>query len=136
MNDGEVLLRRLGNRNARNPFRGRRQRWEERERKMAYSIPKLRTMGSVPGINGVECFELRDASPFHHSHQVQAGIGNSARAVGKANQREQGTRRPYLGKSSPGRFQRGERKNNVAYRSRPNQETSTGDKIACPTAIC
>jgi hypothetical protein len=52
---------------------------------MTHSISKLRTMGPVPGINGVERLELRDAGPFRDAHQIQAGIGESAGSIGKTN---------------------------------------------------
>ena len=110
------------NRDVRNPFRGRRQRGEERERKMAHSISKLRTMGPVPGIDGVERFELRDAGAFHDSHQIQASIGDSPGAVGEADQRQHRTRRPDFGVGRARSFERGKRKDNVADRARPNQQ--------------
>ena len=119
----------------RNTFCRRRQCREERERKMAHSVSKLRTVRSVPRVNRVERFQLRDASPFHDAHQIQASIGDSPGAIGEADQRQHRTRRPDFGITRPRRFQRRKRKNDVADRARPNQQATTGDKIACPTPI-
>jgi len=51
---------------------------------MADSIAKFGAVRSVPGIDGIECFELGDAGPFHHAHQIQGSIGNRAGAMGEA----------------------------------------------------
>ena len=135
MDDREVFKRMRRNNDVRDSFGGRRKRGEKRERKMAHSLSKLWTMGPVPGIDGVEGFQLRDASPFHHSHQIQTRIGDSPGTVGEADQRKHGARRPNFGVSRASGLERGERKDNVADRTGPNQKSSTGDKIACPTAI-
>jgi transposase len=121
VNDREVLNLCLRHGNARDSFRGRWKRREERERKMAHSISKLRTMGPVPGIDGVERFELRDAGSFHDSHQVQASIGNSPRTIRKANQRQHRTRRPDFGVNCARRLERGKRENDVADRPGANE---------------
>ena len=63
MNNGEVLNGCPRNSDVRNPFRWRRQRREKRKWEMAHSIAKLGTIGPVPGIDGVESFELRDPGP-------------------------------------------------------------------------
>jgi hypothetical protein len=68
MNDREVLNGCIRNGYARNSLSGRGECREKRERKMAHSISKLRTMGPIPGIDGIESLQLRDASPFNHSH--------------------------------------------------------------------
>lgn len=120
MNDREVLGARGRHGDARNPFHGRWKRREECERKVAHSIPELRTMGPVPGIDGIERFELRDTRPFDDAHQIQAGIGDRACAVGKADQREHGSRSPDFGVIGAGGLQRGEGKNNVADRAGTN----------------
>jgi len=135
VNDREVLNGCLGNSDVWNSICGRRQRWEKRERKMANRVTKLRTMGPIPGIDGIEPFELGDASPFHHSHQIQAGVGDSPGAVGKTDQRKHRARRPDFGVTRACSLERGQRKDNVANRARPNEKSTTGDKIACPTAI-
>ena len=108
----------------RDTFHGRRKRGEKRKRKMAHSISKLRTMGPVPGIDRVERFELRDAGPFHHSHQIQAGIGDGACTIGEADQRKHWARHPNFGVSRARSLERGERKNDVANRSRPNEQAA------------
>ncbi len=90
-------------------------------------------MGPVPGINGVERLKLRHARPFHDSHQIQAGIGDSAGMVGKTDQGQHRTRSPDLGISGAGSLQRWEGKDNVADRTGANEEATTGDEIACPT---
>jgi hypothetical protein len=120
MDDREVPDGCGRNSDVRNPFGGRRQRREKREREMAQSISKLRTMGPVPGIDRVERFELRDAGSFHHSHQIQAGIGNRSGAVRKANQGQHRTRSPDLGVNRACGLECGKRKNDVANRARPN----------------
>jgi len=121
MDDRKVLRCYFGNGDMRNPFRGRRQRREECERKMAHSISKLRTTGPVPGINGVERVELRHAGPFHDAHQIQAGIGESAGTIGKTYQGEHRTRSPDFGISArvsrAGSLERREGKDNVADRA-------------------
>jgi hypothetical protein len=124
MNDGEVLDGGLGHGDARRAFRGRRKRGEKRERKMAHSISKLRTMGPVPGIDGVERFQFRDASAFHNSHQIQTSIGKSPGTIGEADQRQHRTRRPDFGVSRAGSLERGERKDNVADRAGANKQAT------------
>jgi hypothetical protein len=122
MNNGEVLNGCPRNSDVRNPFRWRRQRREKRKWEMAHSIAKLGTIGPVPGIDGVESFELRDPGSFHHSRQIQTRIGDRACTIGKANQRQHRARRPDFGVSRARSLQRGKRKNNVADRTGPNQE--------------
>jgi len=124
MKDREVLNRSLRHNNSRRAFRGRRQRREKRERKMAHSISKLRTMGPVPGIDRVERFELRDASPFDDAHQIQTSIGDSSGAVGKADQGEHRARRPDFGIGGARGFQRGKRKDNVADRAGADKQAT------------
>ena len=105
--DNRKILDRLPwNSDVRNPFRGRRKRGEERERKMAHSVSKLRAMGPVPGIDGVERFELRDAGAFHHAHQIQTGIGDSPRTIREADQRQYRARRPGFGVTCARGFKR------------------------------
>jgi hypothetical protein len=124
MDDREVFNRLRWYSDVRNPFRGRRQRREKRERKMAHSISKLRTMGPVPGIDGVERLQLRDARSLYYPHQIQTGIGDGAHTIGKANQGQHRARRPDFGVICPSRFQRRERKNNIADRARPNEQSA------------
>jgi hypothetical protein len=89
MNDREVFSGRLRDDNSRDPFRGRWKRGEKRERKMAHGIAKLRTMGPVPGIDGVERFELRDASVFPYSHQIQTRVDDGAGTIVQRGGREE-----------------------------------------------
>jgi hypothetical protein len=137
MDDREILRCYFRNGDMRNPFRGRRQRRKKRERKMPHSISKLRTTCPVPGIDGVERFELWHACPFHHAHQIQAGIGDSAGMIGKTDQGQHPTRSPDFGISArvsrAGCLERREGKDNVADRAGADEEATTGDKIACPT---
>jgi len=124
MDDGKVLLGRRWNGDVWDSFGGRRQSRKEREREMAQSISKLRTMGPVPAIDRVERFQLWDAGAFHDAHQIQAGIGNCAGAVCKANQGKHRARRPYFGVLGAGLFQGRKGKNDVANGSRPNEQAS------------
>jgi len=133
MNHRKVLNGCLGNGYARNPLGRRRKRGEKRERKMAHGISKLRTMGPVPGIDGVERLQLRNAGVFHHSHQIQTGICDGAYPIGETDQRQHRTRRPDFGVSRARSFKRGKRKDNIADRARANEQSSTGGKTACPT---
>jgi len=121
MDDREVLSRSLRDGNSRRAFRGRRKRGEKREREMAHSISKLRTMGPVPGIDGVERFELRNAGPFHDPHQIQTRIGKSPGTIGEADQRQHRARRPDFGVNRARGLERGERKDHVADGARPNE---------------
>jgi len=124
MDNREVLSGRRWHGNARRAFRGRRKRGEKRERKMAHSISKLRTMGPVPGIDGVERFQFRDASAFHNSHQIQTSIGKSPGTIGEADQRQHRTRRPDFGVSRAGSFEGGKRENDIADCARSNEQAT------------
>jgi len=132
MDDGEVLgrLRRYGD--VRNSFRGRRQCGKKRERKMADGIAEFGTVGSVPGIDGVERFELGDAGAFDHPEQIQSGIGNRPGAVGEASQGQQRPRGPDFGIRGARSFESGERKDDVADGPGADEKSTAGDKIACP----
>ncbi len=115
---------------ARNTFAGRRERGEKRERKIADGVAEFGPVGSVPGIDGVEGFELRDARVLDHAKQVQASIGKSPGAVGEADQWKQRPWSPNFGVTSTGSFERGERKNDVADRSRAYEKSAmTGDPL-------
>jgi hypothetical protein len=120
MDDREVLDRFRWNGDLRDPFRGRRKCREKGERKMAHSILKLRTMGPIPGIDRIERFKLRNARPFHHTHQIQTSIGDSSRAVGETDQGKHRARRPDFGIGGARGFERGKRKDNVADRAGAN----------------
>ena len=124
MDDREVLPKSGWNGDAWDAFRGRRQRREKRERKMADSVAEFEAIRSVPGIDGVERFDLWNASPFHHSHKIQGGIGNSPGAVGKTDQGQQRPLRPDFGVNCTSGFEGWKRKNDVANRSRPNEQAA------------
>jgi hypothetical protein len=120
MDDRKVLRCYFGNSDVGDSVRGRWKHREECERKMAHSISKLRTMGPVPGIDGVELFQRRDTGPLDDAHQIQAGIGDSACAVGKTDQREHRTGSPDFGVIGAGGFERRQRKDDVADRAGTN----------------
>jgi hypothetical protein len=68
MDDREVLSTGRWHGDARNAFAGRGKRREKRERKMPYSVSKLGTLRPIPGVDGIELFQVRDAGPIHYSH--------------------------------------------------------------------
>jgi len=126
MDDREVLSGRGWHGDMRNAVDRRRERGEERERKIADGVAKFGTVGSVPGINGVERFELRHTCPFHYSHQIQAGVWKSPGAVGESDQRKQRARSPDFGirNAGGGCFQGGKSKDDVANCTRPNEQAA------------
>jgi len=134
MNDGKVAGRFRRDGDVRNSLRGRRERGEKRERKMADGVAEFGTVGSVPGIDGVEGFELGDAGVFDHADQIQSRIANRPSAVGEADQGEQRPRRPDFGIRDTRGFESGERKDDVADGAGANEKSTTGDEIACPTS--
>jgi hypothetical protein len=126
MDDREVLSRGvrdwfLCNNDVRDPFGRRRKRGEKCKREMADRIAKFGTVRSVPGIDGVECFKLRDAGSFYHAHQIQAGIGNRAGAMGEADEGKQRARGPHFGVIGSSSLERWKGKDDVADRARPDQ---------------
>jgi hypothetical protein len=123
MDDGEVLLGRRWNDDLWDSLGGRRKCGKKRERQTAHSVSKLTTMGPIPGIDGVECLQVPDAGTFHDTHQVQAGIGNCAGAVCKADQGKHRARGPYFGVHGAGGFHGRKRKNDVADSARTDQKT-------------
>lgn len=124
MDDREVPRRGGGDGNAWNPFGGRRKRGEKCKREMADGIAKFVTVGSIPGKDGVECFELGDAGSFDHTHQIQAGIGNRAVATGEADEGKQRARGPDFGVIGTSCFQRWEGKDDVTDCAGANQQSS------------
>ena len=62
VNDGEGSNRLGGHCDPRDAFDGRRQRREKREGQMADGLAEVWAVRSVPGIDGVEGFEVRNAS--------------------------------------------------------------------------
>ena len=105
MDDRKVLSGRRWHGNVRDSFGGRRQRGEKREWKMPHGVAKFGTIRSIPGMDGVESFELRNPSVFQYSHQIQTRIGNGPGTIGEANQRQHRTRRPDFGVSRARSFE-------------------------------
>jgi hypothetical protein len=123
MNHREIGGGRGRHGNARDAF-GRRERGEECEREIANGFAKFGPMETVPGIDGIETFETRGAGAFDHAHQIEAGIGDGAHAVGETDQRERGARRPNFGIFGTRGFESGERQNYVADGAGTNQESA------------
>jgi hypothetical protein len=84
MNDSKILALNSGNGNARDAFGGWRKSREECKWEMAGRIPEFGAVGAIPGIDGVELFQLGDVGAFDHADQVQASVGDGACAVGEA----------------------------------------------------
>lgn len=132
MDHGEILPRSRWNRNARDAFGGRRKRGEKRKGQMPHGLAKLGTVRSVPGIDGVERWQLRDPGAFDDAQQVEAGIGDRAGAVSETDQREQRAGSPDFGVSGARGFESGQREDDIADGAGANQEPAmTGDQIAC-----
>jgi hypothetical protein len=106
MDDGVFAARRSGNRDARNAGR-RRQRGEEGEGQVRHRRAEFGTVRPVPGIDGIEGFQRRDAGVVHHTDQVQARVDDGARPVREADQRQDRPGSPYLGVIGAGGFERG-----------------------------
>jgi len=124
MDHGEILAFNGGNGNARDAVGGRRQRREEREGQMADCIAKLGTVRAVPGIDGVEPFQLRHASAFDDADQIEAGVGDGAGTVGEANQGKHRARSPDFGVIGAGGFESGQGKNHIADGARANEKSN------------
>ena len=119
------IFRRLNRHgDARDAIRRWRDRGKERERKMAHGIAKFRAVRSVPGIDGIERFQLPNAGVFNHANQIDAGIGDGPRAIGKTDQGKQRARDPDFGVIGSGSFQGGKRKDHVADRARAYQQAA------------
>ena len=87
MNGGEIFHRRGGNFNRRSGVVLKRESGEEREGEIANGVAKLRAIGAVPGVDGIEWAERAERSIFDDANEVESGVGDGARAVGEANQR-------------------------------------------------
>ena len=124
MDHDEILPGSGRNRNARDAFGGRRKRGKKSKRQMPDRIAELRAVGSVPGIDRIEGFQLRDPRSFHHAEQVQARIGDGARAVGEADQRKDGAGSPDFGVVGARGFQRGQGEDHIANGARPDEKSS------------
>ncbi len=122
MDHGEILNRRRRDGNPRDSLFRRRERGEKREGEMADRFAKLGTVGSVPGVDGIEGFEFGYAGVFDDAEQVEAGVGDGARAAGEADERKHGTGGPDFGVSGAGGFERGQRQDEVADGAGADQE--------------
>src|ERR1700676_4837824 len=69
MNHGDVFGRLRGYGDARDAF-GRRECGKKREWQVADRVAEFGTVRSIPGIDGLEGFQLRNAGAFHYSHQI------------------------------------------------------------------
>jgi len=136
MNDREVLNRLWRDSDTRDSLHRRRQRREEREWKMAHGTSKLRTIGPVPGIDGIERFELRNVGAIHDSDQIQTSVGNRACTVGEADQREHRARRPDFGVIGASGFEGGKREDDVADRTRADQKTAFNFRYCPQNGAC
>jgi len=128
MDDREVLSGNRWDCDVGNPFDRRRKRRKKRERKMPDSLTKFGPVRSVPGINRVEAFQLRDASTIHYAQQFEARIGDSPRAIREPYEREHRPRNPHFCVIDAGSFQRGKRKNDVADRAWADEKATANGR--------
>jgi hypothetical protein len=124
LDDGEVLGRFRRDGDVWDAFRGRRKRGEKRERKMADGVAEFRSVGSVPGIDGVEGFELGYAGVFDHADQIQSRIGESTGTVGEADQGKERARGPDFGIEGARSFESGESEDDVADGARTDEQSA------------
>jgi len=124
MDHGEILTSSRRDRNARDAFGRRRKCGKECEGQMTDRFAELGAVRTVPGIDGIEVFELRDAGTFDHADQVESGVGDGACAIGKANQRKHRARSPDFGVIDASGFESGQGKNDVADGAGPDEESS------------
>lgn len=124
MNHGEIVAAEFGHRDFRLASERNRERRKKCKGKMGDSFAKLRAIGAVPGINRIEGFERGDRRVIHHAHQIEAGVGNGAGAIGKSDQRKHRTRRPHFGVFSARGFQFRKSENHVADRAGTDEKTS------------
>jgi len=87
-------------------------------------IAKLGTVRAVPGIDGIEVFQLWNAGAFEHAHQIECGVGDGACAVGEADQGKQRAGSPDFGVIGAGGFESGQGKNHIADGARTNEKSS------------
>jgi len=87
-------------------------------------IAKLETVRAVPGIDGIEVFQLWNAGAFEHAHQIECGVGDGACAVGEADQGKQRAGSPDFGVIGAGGFESGQGKNHIADGARTNEKSS------------
>ena len=84
MDYSEILASSRRNGNAGDAFGGRRKRREECKWQVADRIAKLGAVRAVPGIDGIEVLQLRNAGILDHADQIESGVGDGAGAVGEA----------------------------------------------------
>lgn len=121
---GKVLDSRRRDSDRRHAFRRRRKRGEKSEGKMADGVAEIGAIRSVPGIDGIEGFEFRDAGVFDHAQQIEAGIGDRTCAIGEADQGKHRAGGPDFRIRRAGGFKRGERQDDIADRSGANQQAA------------
>lgn len=90
---------------------------------MSDGLAKLRAIGPVPGVDGIEGFELRSTSAFLNANEFDAGVDDRASAIGKANQWENRPRGPDFGVIGASRFERRQREYHVADRAGTNEQS-------------
>lgn len=135
MNHGEVPAFDSGTGNMRDAFGGWRKRREERERQMPNRVAEFGAIRSVPGIDGIELFQFWNAGAVHNADQIESSVGDGAGAIGEADQGEHRARSPDFGVMGAGGLECWQRENYIADGARPDEQSTTGDKIACPTSL-
>ena len=126
MNHREVFERRNGHLNTRDTNGGNRERGKEREREVADSISKLGPVASVPRINRVKRFQLRNTRALDNADQIEPCIGDGSRTVGKSKQRQHRPLRPHFGVIGTRPFQLRKRQNYIADGTRADQKPAQG----------
>lgn len=125
MDYSEVSGRRGRDRNPGDPLRWR-ERGEERDGKTTDGLAKVGTAGPVPGVDGIESFEFGNAGGFDDAQKIEAGVGDGPGALGKADEGKHGTRGPDFGVSGAGRFECGQRQDDVADGAGSNEKAARG----------
>lgn len=102
----------------------KRERGKERERQMAHGFAKLLALGAVPGVDGIKLTKRVERSAIDNADQVKRRVRDRARAVGKADQRENRALGPDFRKFGARRFKLGQGKDHVADGAGANQKTA------------
>ncbi len=105
-------------------MRLQRERRKERERKIAHRIAKIRTIGAIPGVNGIEWAQCVERSLVDDADQVEAGVGDGSRAAGEAEQWQNRALRPDFGIFGSRRFQLRQRENHISDGAGSNQQSA------------
>jgi len=132
----EIFDRRRWNRNAWDSTRRNREGGKKGERKMTDGVAKFGAIGAIPGIDRIELGEFGNARAFDHAHQVEPGVDDGAGAVGEADQRQDGARRPDFRVIGAGGFKLGKRKNHVADGAGADEQAATLGKYAPLSLVC